>query len=70
MNVLSCLRLTARCADILISVREEIFDAGDVVGQELAASIRKLEECAFCVNPVQPTSHISSLDLLKESTIS
>jgi abelson tyrosine-protein kinase 1 len=49
MNMLSCLRLTARCADILISVREEIFDAGDVVGQELAAPIRKLEEYAFCV---------------------
>lgn len=44
MNVLSCLRLAERCADILISVREEIFDAGDVVGQELAAPIQKLEE--------------------------
>ena len=52
MNVLSCLRLTARCADILISVRREIFDAGDVVGQELAVPIRKLEEYAFC----KPTS--------------
>ena len=58
MNVLSCLRLTARCADILISVREEIFDAGDVVGQELAAPIQKLEEYAFYVNLSQPTSHI------------
>lgn len=44
MNRLSCLRLTERCADILISVREEIFDAGDVLGQELAAPIGKLEE--------------------------
>ena len=53
MNLLSCLRLTARCADILISVREEIFDAGDVVGQELAAPIRKLEEYAFSVKSIE-----------------
>jgi hypothetical protein len=70
MNILSCLRLTARCADILISVREEIFDAGDVVGQELAAPIRKLEQYAFFVNILQPASHISSLGLLEMSTIS
>ena len=44
MNRLSCLRLTERCADILISVRQEIYDAGDVLGQELAAPIQKLEE--------------------------
>ena len=60
MNVLSCLRLTERCADILISVRREIFDAGDVLEQELAAPIRKLEEYAFCVNLLQSTSHIIS----------
>jgi abelson tyrosine-protein kinase 1 len=48
MNVLSSLRLAERCADILISVREEIFDAGDVVGQELAAPIQKLEEYVVC----------------------
>lgn len=50
MNVLSCWRLAERCADILISVREEIFDAGDVVGQELAAPIQKLEEYVSCSN--------------------
>jgi abelson tyrosine-protein kinase 1 len=44
MNELSCLRLTERCADILLSVREEIHDAGDEVGIELAAPISKLEE--------------------------
>ena len=44
MNRLSCLRLTERCADILLSVREEIFEAGDEVGYELAAPISKLEE--------------------------
>jgi len=44
MNRLSCLRLTERCADILLSVREEIFEAGDEVGNELAAPIAKLEE--------------------------
>ena len=70
MNVLSCLRLTARCADILISVRREIFDAGDNVGQELAAPIKKLEEYVFCVDLLQPTSHILSLGPLKMSTVS
>jgi len=44
MNRLGCLRLTERCADILLSVREEIYKAGDVVGQELVAPIAKLEE--------------------------
>ncbi|KAF8805001.1 hypothetical protein BYT27DRAFT_7193708 [Phlegmacium glaucopus] len=44
MNRLGCLRLTERCADILISIREEIFEAGDVLGQELHAPILKLEE--------------------------
>jgi len=44
MSRLSCLRLTERCADILLSVRKEIYEAGDVVGQELAAPIAKLEE--------------------------
>ncbi|KAF8957169.1 hypothetical protein BDZ97DRAFT_1707220 [Flammula alnicola] len=36
--------LTERCADILLSVREEIYEAGDQVGLELAAPISKLEE--------------------------
>ncbi|KAF9523670.1 hypothetical protein CPB83DRAFT_862451 [Crepidotus variabilis] len=44
MNRLSCLRLTERCADILISIRLEIHEAGDVVEQELEAPISKLEE--------------------------
>ena len=48
MNRLGCLRLTTRCADILISVRVEISDAGEVLGQELAAPIAKLEEYVLC----------------------
>ena len=48
MNRLGCLRLTERCADILISVRMEISNAGDVLGQELAAPIQKLEEYVLC----------------------
>jgi hypothetical protein len=46
MYRLACLRLTERCADILLSIRHEIQQAGDVVGQELAAPIAKLEEYA------------------------
>ena len=48
MNRLGCLRLTERCADILISVRIEISDAGDVLAQELVAPIEKLEEYVSC----------------------
>lgn len=44
MNTLGCLRLTERCAVILISVRAEIFEAGDVLARELAIPIRRLEE--------------------------
>ncbi|KAJ6500147.1 hypothetical protein C8R47DRAFT_284025 [Mycena vitilis] len=42
LNRLACLRLTERCADILLSVREEIKDAGADVGNELTAPIEKL----------------------------
>ncbi|PPR04893.1 hypothetical protein CVT26_012713 [Gymnopilus dilepis] len=44
MNRLGCLRLTERCADVLISVREEVHEAGDEVGAELASPLAKLEE--------------------------
>lgn len=44
MNRLQCLRLTERCAEILLSVRMEIRDAGDAVGEELALPISKLNE--------------------------
>ncbi|KAJ3531793.1 hypothetical protein NMY22_g8005 [Coprinellus aureogranulatus] len=44
VNVYGCLRLTERCADLLISIRQEVREAGDHVGQELAAPIAKLEE--------------------------
>ena len=70
MNRLGCLRLTERCADILISVRLEISDAGDVLGQELAAPIGKLEEYVLCCMFIVVSSHISSLGLLEQSTIS
>ena len=71
MNVLSCLRLTARCADIVIHVRREMLYLGadsDVLEQQLSAPIRKLEEYAFFAFLLQ-TSHISSLDLLNVSTV-
>lgn len=44
-NRLSCLRLTERCADLLMCVRAEIHDAGDYVGEELVAPLAKLVEC-------------------------
>lgn len=47
MNRLACLRLTERCATILISVREEVADAGDQVGEELNEPIVRLVECVL-----------------------
>ena len=44
MNRLACLRLTERCADILLSIREEIHEAGNYVGNELQGPIIKLVE--------------------------
>ena len=44
MNRTACLRLTERCADILMSVREEIRDAGDIIDGDLAAPVSKLIE--------------------------
>ena len=47
-----------------------VFHAGPyILEQELPDSIQKLEEYAFCVFLLQSTSHISSLGLLKVSTI-
>jgi hypothetical protein len=42
LNRLACLRLTERCAEILLSVREEIKDAGEQVGEDLAVPIDEL----------------------------
>ena len=47
MHRLQCLHLTERCADILLSVRQEIHDAGDLVGEELNLPIQKLSECVL-----------------------
>jgi hypothetical protein len=59
MNRLGCLRLTERCADILISVRQEIIGAGDVLEQELTDPIRKLEECVLYTTSVRANcSHL------------
>ena len=43
-NRLQCLRLTERAADNLLSVRQEVHDAGDEVGEELAVPYRRLLE--------------------------
>ncbi|KAJ7079089.1 hypothetical protein B0H15DRAFT_520827 [Mycena belliarum] len=50
LNRLACLRLTERCAEILLSVREEIKDAGDQVGHELTLPIKKLLASFIGVN--------------------
>lgn len=47
LNRLACLRLTERCAEILLSVREEIKEAGEQVGDELAMPIEKLVRYAL-----------------------
>ena len=42
MNRMACLQLTERYADILMSVREEIREAGDALAEELTQPIDKL----------------------------
>lgn len=44
MYRLACLRLTERCADMLISIRYEVHEAGDIVTEELAEPIARLEK--------------------------
>ena len=39
------MRLIERCANILISIRDEIADAGYTVAEELRAPIEKLVKC-------------------------
>ncbi|KAG6877678.1 hypothetical protein C0992_009504 [Termitomyces sp. T32_za158] len=48
-NRLQCIRLTERCADILLSVREEVKEAGDQVDEELQVPIAKLTESFHAV---------------------
>jgi hypothetical protein len=59
-NRLASLRLTERCADMLISVREEIVSAGDAVTDELRAPVAKLNECASHSKPSYVMSDPSS----------
>lgn len=44
LNTLTCLRLTGRCAETLISVRQEVHDAGSSVTLELQGPLHKLQE--------------------------
>ncbi|TFK79567.1 hypothetical protein K466DRAFT_570161 [Polyporus arcularius HHB13444] len=44
INRLACLRLTERCATVLMSIREEIAEAGDEVGLELHPPLVRLVE--------------------------
>lgn len=43
-NRQACLRLTERCAEALLSIHEEVKEAGDDVGEELIRPIAKLNE--------------------------
>ncbi|KAN0138399.1 Protein kinase-like domain containing protein [Lactarius tabidus] len=61
-NRAASLRLIERCADILISIRDEIADAGDTVTEELRAPIKKLvksfEEVRSCLNKLGQCSFL------------
>jgi len=50
MYRLACLRLTERCADILLSIRHEVQEAGNVVDEELTGPIDKLEKSYLSVH--------------------
>ena len=53
VNRLACLRLTERCATILISIREEIAEAGDEVGLELQPPLDRLVEYVHLSHPLR-----------------
>ncbi|KAF8634740.1 hypothetical protein AX15_000748 [Amanita polypyramis BW_CC] len=58
MNRTACLRLTERCAEILLSVREEINNGGDVIGDDLLAPISKLiESFSLVYNLIHKLNH-------------
>ena len=63
-NRLASLRLTERCADMLISVRDEIVDAGYTVAEELHAPIAKLVECV--TTPLVSTHVLHLMDYSKQ----
>ena len=44
---MACLRLTERCADILVAVHAEIHEAGDKVGEELRLPLNNLVEYVY-----------------------
>ena len=44
MNRLACMRLARRCADIVLCVRQEVKEAGDVIRSELFMPLSRLVE--------------------------
>jgi len=69
MNRLACLRLTERCADILLSIREEIREAGDYVGIELQGPILRLVEYVFKPRVYSPLLTACRKEHLSMSTL-
>jgi len=47
MNRLACLRLAERCANLLLSVLQEVHEVGDKVEKEMAKPLEKLVECVL-----------------------
>ncbi|EGN91777.1 hypothetical protein SERLA73DRAFT_100155 [Serpula lacrymans var. lacrymans S7.3] len=50
MNRLACLRITSRCATLLFSVREEVYEAGDIVGEELRGPVGALVDALHYIH--------------------
>ncbi|TFK45230.1 hypothetical protein OE88DRAFT_1640190 [Heliocybe sulcata] len=50
LNRMACLRLTERCADILLSVKDEIDQAGEAVANELQEPMKKLIDAYLAVH--------------------
>jgi hypothetical protein len=71
---MSCVRLTERCAETLIAVRQEIHQAGDLVTEELQLPLQRLQEYVFIeVSPALANSLSRAFDrirrlMVKEST--
>lgn len=59
------MRLTERCADILLSVRQEISKAGNEVGPELTAPIAKLEEYVYIHVFISGLSYLDGVQVVR-----
>jgi hypothetical protein len=50
MNRLACLRLSERCANLLLSIVQEVHEMGDKVEKEMKEPLEKLVQYLLCLS--------------------